>query len=105
MATRRTIGARVRSLDDYDVTDILCFLSGWSPPTFPHERETSRWRTFAEFASDYESVRGELQARFPPHRDRKEPFGECVLRFRRRYGLAALDECASSSQIRAADCD
>ena len=59
---RLTRGRTVITLDSLNIEDWLCFEGGWHPPETDFERGRSRWQTWAEFDSEYESLRREILA-------------------------------------------
>lgn len=102
MARRLTPHAAAPSLDDYKLIEKMAFLSSWSPTS----RRTRRWSSWAAYVEDYRALRPQLlQAFRSGQRSEFGPlFGDRVLAFVERHGLAALDR-ASYADIRYADDD
>ena len=50
------------TLDALDVGDIMCFVAGWQPPSTDFDRKQSRWASWEEFDTEYESVRDDFLA-------------------------------------------
>ena len=88
LTRRRADSASQPTLDDFTITEVMSFLSGWRPPDTEPDPVWERWADWPEFISDYQTIRAELIARFRPHGP--EPFAERALRVRKCYGLEAL---------------
>lgn len=80
------------SLSDLSLSEELCFLAGWHPPTSACDRQKfPRWLTWAAYLSDYLTVRDDLIAQFGERTGPADFFAERAHRFATDCGLAALD--------------
>jgi hypothetical protein len=97
----RTPAARAKTLHDFNVPEILKFLSGFDPAD-ARDRSRCRWRSRNQFVRDFLSVRDALAVMFRGglRADLGPMFGDCAAEYRECHGPEALEQ-AISADIRA----